>query len=314
MPYQPAIPRFLGTKHIETIDINVLLRYIDWRFFFSAWDLVDNYEDIASACNCASCETIWLQKFDAAKHKKAKEALSLFRDAKTVLQEIVDKKRLSAQAIVGFFPAVSKNEGIEIAKSEHVNLFIPTLRQQETREGNYLSLCDFISPRNDFIGVFSVSVSGVEAFAEEFEHKNDSYNALLVKSLADRLAAAAAEWLHEKIRKEYWGFAADENISISDMLKGKYAGIRPAVGYPSLPDQSIIFQLDNLLNLSKIGVSITENGAMHPNASICGFVISHPQARYFYIGKIGADQLEDYARRKGISIDEAKRWLAKNIG
>ena len=332
MSYQPAIPQFLGTKLIPSIDLSVLVRYIDWRFFFAAWDLADNYEDIGSVCSCASCETAWLQNFDVSKREKAKEALSLFRDAQIVLREMANKKQITAQSIVGFFPAVSKNEGIEISvspllwrggkgtnASDKTNwgevsevVFIPTLRQQELHEGDYLSLCDFIAPTNDFIGVFAVSIDGGEALAKECEQTNDDYKSLLVKSLSDRLAAAAAEWLHEQIRKEYWGFAADERLPISDMLKGKYASIRPAVGYPSLPDQSVIFQLDSLLDLSKIGISITENGAMFPNSSICGMVIAHPQARYFYIGKIGNDQLEDYAKRKGISIDEARRWLAKN--
>ena len=174
-------------------------------------------------------------------------------------------------------------------------------------------MSDFIHPEEDYIGVFANTVSGGEEFASLYEKKDDIYTSILIKTLCDRLAEATAEWLHFKVRTEYWGYVANETISIDDMFKVKYQGIRPAIGYPSLPDQSIIFELDPLLNFEKTGIMLTENGAMYPTASVCGLYFAHPQSNYFGIGRIDEEQFSDYAVRRGRSKDELKKWLAANL-
>lgn len=313
MSYIPPIPKQLGINILTDIPIATLLPYIDWRFFFMAWRLTGKYTCIDEACDCQSCQIGWLQQFPEADRPKAKEALSLYKDARALLKETSEKGTLTAKAIVGIFSAFSENEGISFIH-ESEKIYIPTLRQQEfKKDGMYYSLADFISPKKDFAGTFAVTVHGAEELSQAFEKIDDSYNSILIKTLADRLAEAAAEWLHEKIRKEYWGYATDESLSIDDMLKLRYTGIRPAVGYPSLPDQSIIFDLEPILPFVKIGIKLTENGAMYPNASVCGLVISHPQSQYFNIGKIDEEQLTDYAQRKGKTTDEVKKWLAHNL-
>lgn len=315
MPYEPYIPQFLGTKAFKEVAIPLLVKYIDWRFFFSAWKLSGRYEGIHEVCDCASCEVGWLQKFSVEERPKAKEALQLYKDAQAMLREVNENKSLQVSALVGFFPGKSYNEGLLFYRDNQQQTYIPTLRQQEMKydDGAYLSLCDFVSPSKDYMAAFAVTVHGAETLADSFEVTHDSYNAILIKTIADRLAEAAAEWLHERVRKELWGFAPDENLTIDDLLKGRYTSIRPAVGYPSLPDQSVIFELDELLQMKQIGISITENGAMFPNASVCGIIISHPKSRYFNLGKIGADQLQDYASRRNSTLQQISKWLIKNI-
>ncbi len=312
--YIPITPKQLGLHILDDISLETLVSYIDWRFFFSAWKLTGKYDQINTAiCDCGNCETLWLQQFPKEERPKAKEALLLYKDALHLLQSIVKEKTLRVQGIIGLFAAKSKNEGISFY-SENQEIYIPTLRQQvANQKGFFLSLCDFISPTEDYAGTFAVTIHGTEELIENFEKQNDSYSALLTKSIADRLAEAAAEWIHEQIRKYYWGYTANENCSIDDMLKMKYVGIRPAIGYPSLPDQSIIFDLQSILPLDKISVTLTENGAMQPNASVCGIVISHPEARYFSVGKISAEQLDDYAKRRKKTTQEMRKWLIGNI-
>jgi 5-methyltetrahydrofolate--homocysteine methyltransferase len=313
MSYQPPIPNTKGIQLINDISIATLVPYIDWRFFFMAWRLTGKYTGIDEACDCEACQVGWLQEFTEADRPKAKEALSLYKDARALLKEANDKGTLKAKGIVGIFPAVSENEGIKFTH-EGKNIYIPALRQQEHKKDDmYFSLADFVSPTEDYVGTFAVTVHGAEELSTVFDADDDSYNSILVKTLADRLAEAAAEWLHEKIRKDFWGYAKDETITIKQMLKVEYTGIRPAVGYPSLPDQSIIFDLEPILPFNEIGINLTENGAMYPNASVCGLVISHPQSRYFNIGKIDEEQLNDYAQRKGKSADELRKWLAHNL-
>jgi 5-methyltetrahydrofolate--homocysteine methyltransferase len=313
MSYTPPQPNQPGIHVLPEIPLTTLISYIDWRFFFMAWRLTGNYTGLEEVCDCASCQTGWLQQFPQEQRDKAKEAMSLFKDARAMLKECSDKQLLKIQGTCGLFPAVSENEGITFTHEEK-KIYIPTLRQQEyKKEGYYLSLADFISPVADYAGTFAVTVHGAEELSRNFDKEDDSYNSILIKTLADRLAEAAAEWLHEKIRKEYWGYDSKENLSIGDMLKVRYTGIRPAVGYPSLPDQSIIFDLQPILPFDKIGISLTENGAMYPNASVCGLVISHPKSQYFNIGKIDNAQLSDYAKRKGKSTDEVIKWLAHNL-
>jgi 5-methyltetrahydrofolate--homocysteine methyltransferase len=312
--YIPIAPKLRGFHVFDDISLEMLVPYIDWRFFFSAWKLSGKYDQINTAiCDCGNCETLWLQQFPEAEKTKAKEALQLYKDALHLLQSFCKKKMLLAQGIIGLFAAKSQNEGI-IFYHKNQAIYLPTLRQQTANQkGFFLSLCDFISPTEDYAGTFAVTIHGADELAKDFEQQNDSYSALLTKSIADRLAEAAAEWVHEQVRKYYWGYAANENCSIDDMLKIKYSGIRPAIGYPSLPDQSVIFDLQPILPLDKINVILTENGAMQPNASVCGIVIAHPEARYFSVGKISEEQLDDYAKRRKKSAQEMRKWLIGNI-
>ncbi len=312
--YQPFVPHNLGITILDDIPLEKLVPYIDWRFFFSAWKLTGRYDGIDTAiCDCGQCANAWLQKFAQEERAKATEALNLYKDGLALLKNISEEKKINIQGFIGIFPAVSQNEGI-VFFYQNKEIYLPTLRQQAPNEtGNYLSLCDFVSPQKDYAGTFAVTVHGAEEIAKTFDETGDNYNTLLIKSLADRIAEAAAEWLHEQIRKRYWGYAANEDLSIDDMLRVRYSGIRPAIGYPSLPDQSVIFDLQPIMPFEKINIQLTENGAMYPNASVCGIVISHPKSKYFAVGKIDEIQLKDYAARRNKSIDEIKKFLLPNI-
>ena len=315
MNYQPAKPSFLGRKILDSIDLNPILKYIDWTFFFHTWKITGKYPGIETLCDCVSCLSAWLLQFPEKEREKAQEAFNLFRDAQAMLKEIITDKKLQAKAILYFSEAKSENDGILFlpSKTQEESLYIPMLRQQKPNEasGFCYSLSDFISPSCDYIGAFAVAIQGAEEIAEQFQSQGDDYNALLIKSLSDRLAEAASEWLHEQVRNYYWGYSPQENFTSEELRKVSYQGIRPAIGYPSIPDQSIIFDLNKLLHLEQIGITLTENGVMLPNASICGFYFSHPDAFYFMIGKIGEDQLLDYAKRKKCDPEKLKKWLAK---
>ena len=292
---------------LNNVEINTVAHYINWTYFFKAWKVAGKYDGIEKLCLCDACESAWLQKIDANQREKAREALQLFRDAQRLLAEIAAGKSFSIKAVFQILQAKSENEGI-IFFSGNQPVYIPMLRQQQKNEGgHFLSLSDFVSPHKDFVGVFATSVAGSDELCKKSE--NDSYKALLTQTLADRLAEATTEWLHEQIRKTYWGYAPNENLTVDELFKCKYQGIRPAVGYPALPDQSVIFLLDKILNFSQTGIKITENGSMYPTASICGLMFAHPQASYFVIGKIGDDQFFDYISRRGFSAEEAKKWL-----
>jgi 5-methyltetrahydrofolate--homocysteine methyltransferase len=319
--YQPKIqqnktmiyqPKQEGIVTLQDIDLHTISKYIHWNFFFLAWKVTGIYDGIESLCTCPSCEVAWLQKISIDKRDKAKEALRLLRDAQQLLAQIVTDKTLTAKVTFCITKAKSENEGvIFFTENKPEGIYIPMLRQQQEKDSEFcLSLADFVSPVSDYAGIFAVSVSGADELKKKFDAEDDTYNSLLVQTLADRLAEATTEWMHEQIRKNYWGYAPDENLSIADMLKTQYQGIRPAVGYPSLPDQSIIFTLNEILHFDKIGISITENGAMYPTASTCGLIFAHPKSNYFMVGRIGEDQLADYANRKGTSTEEVKKWLS----
>lgn len=310
IPHKPEIPEM----QVVDIPITALGEYVDWRFLFSAWKITGHYPGIERMCTCASCQAEWLRNFSLSEQPKAREALSLLMDAQDLLRRVRDKKLLNIKGVATVYPAVSQNEGILFKPAKDKSVYLPMLRQQERNDDNvYLSLADFVSPKSDYVGVFAVSVHGTEELSRKFSDENDVYNSILIKSVADRLAEAAAEWLHERIRKINWGFAKDETISVKEMLQSKFQGIRPAIGYPSIPDQSIIFDLDKILPLNSVGISLTENGAMIPNSSVCGLIIANPDARYFMVGRVGEDQLDSYARRRGFSIKEMKRWLSPSI-
>ncbi|MDD3321575.1 MAG: vitamin B12 dependent-methionine synthase activation domain-containing protein [Paludibacter sp.] len=313
MTYIPPKPTTLGLVQLTDIDLREIVPFIDWTFFFMAWRLSGKFKGIETVHDCPSCKMGWLQQFPEADHPKAEEALKLFKDAQEMLRQMLDEKVVSINASFGIFNGYADDDVVFIVDKEQT-IKVPMLRQQHAAtDGFCYSLADFVAPENDFVGAFATTVIGVEAYAETFEKEDDVFRSILAKTLSDRLAEAAAEWLHWKVRKEYWGYASDEKLTIKEMLKTQYSGIRPAVGYPSLPDQSIIFNLDPLLKFNEIGIQLTENGAMFPNASVCGLFFAHPKSKYFMIGKIDENQFMDYAKRSGKSPEVLKKWMAANL-
>jgi len=313
MSYTPFKPNTLGLIQLTDIDLREIAPFIDWVFFFMAWRMSGKYEGIETACDCESCKVGWLQQFLPEERPKAEEALKLYKDAQEMLRRFLNEKIVRVNASFGIFEGFANDDDIFIQSDQQL-FTIPTLRQQHpATDGFCYSLADFVAPENDYVGVFATTIQGVEAFAESYEKDDDVYNSILAKTLSDRLAEAAAEWLHYKVRREYWGYATDENLTVKEMLKTQYSGIRPAVGYPSLPDQSIIFALDPILKFNEIGIKLTENGAMFPNASVCGLYFAHPKSKYFMIGKIDENQFKDYARRSGKSPEVLRKWMAANL-
>jgi cobalamin-dependent methionine synthase I len=313
MSYTPFKPNTLGLIQQTDIDLREIVPFIDWVFFFMAWRMGGKYEGIETVHDCLSCKMSWLKQFPEADRPKAEEALKLFKDAQEMLRQMLDEKIVTVNASFGVFHGYALDDDIFIEADEKT-ITLPMLRQQhEATDGFCYSLADFVAPENDYVGAFATTIQGVEAFAETFEKEDDVYRSILAKTLSDRLAEAAAEWIHYKVRREYWGYAADENLSIKEMLKTQYSGIRPAVGYPSLPDQSIIFELDPLLKFNEIGIQLTENGAMFPNASVCGLYFAHPKSKYFMIGKIDEAQFLDYSKRCDKDPEVLRKWMAANL-
>ena len=313
MTYIPPKPTTLGLIQLTDIDLREIVPFIDWTFFFMAWRLSGKFKGIETVHDCPSCKMGWLQQFPEADRPKAEEALKLFKDAQEMLRQMLDEKVVSINASFGVFNGYAEDDDVFIIDNEQT-IKVPMLRQQHAAtDGFCYSLADFVAPENDYVGAFATTVIGVEAYAETFEKDDDVFRSILAKTLSDRIAEAAAEWLHWKVRKEYWGYASDEKLTIKEMLKTQYSGIRPAVGYPSLPDQSIIFNLDPLLKFNEIGIQLTENGAMFPNASVCGLYFAHPKSKYFMIGKIDENQFLDYAKRSGKLPEVLKKWMAANL-
>lgn len=312
--YVPVEPRQMGVHTIPCIAIEELVPYINWSFFFLAWKLSGRYGEIASIHGCDVCRASWLANFPEAERAKAAEAMQLYKDAVRMLDYLVKIKAEFVKAVYGFFPAFSEDDDLNIGGE-----VFPTLRQQAVREdGVYKSLADYVMPRAlkrpDYAGAFVVTGGAGAAYLQKkYEEEGDTYNAMLLQTLTDRLAEAGAEYLHEKVRKEFWGYAPDEALTIPELFKVKYQGIRPAIGYPSLPEQLQIFSVDKLLDMSRIGVSLTENGAMSPNATVAGLYFAHPTAQYFMVGSIGEDQLNDYASRRRKKREELRKWLSKNL-
>lgn len=254
-----------------------------------------------------ACQTAWMNSFPIEEQAKAKEAIKLMEDARQILQELDGK--LTCQCVFQLFDANTSGDNLLIN-----GVLFPLLRQQYEHEAGKPNLClsDFVRPvetgESDKVGIFAATIDDTSQLETD-----DAYRKLLVQTLCDRLVEASVERLHLLVRKEIWGYAPEEHLSIPDLLLEKFQGIRPAVGYPSLPDQSVNFIIDQLINLSSIGITLTENGAMHPHASVSGLMLAHPQARYFSIGKIGEDQLTDYSQRRGLPIETMRKFLAANL-
>ena len=314
--YQPPEPKFLGRRVIKNIDLHDLVPYIDWTPFFQTWDLAGKYPAILKD------EVV------------GEEATRVFGDAQAMLKQIVEGRWLTANAIVGFWPANTvRDDDIELYTDESRQTVALTwygLRQQTEKQEDAQDrmrpsrcLADFIAPHGaqeaaplkDYIGAFAVTAGlGVEEKVAEFLAHHDDYNAIMLKALADRLAEAGAEWLHHRVRTDWWGYAADESLNNDELIAEKYSGIRPAPGYPACPDHRVKSPLFDLLHAHEIHMSVTESLAMLPAASVSGFYFSHPESTYFNVGKIDKDQAIDMAERSGVELSEVERALAPNLG
>ncbi|MBK6340960.1 MAG: methionine synthase [Bacteroidetes bacterium] len=300
--YHPKTPSFLGTKVFDHFPLEKLRKYIDWTPFFSTWELHGKYPNILE------------DKVVGV------EATKLFADANAMLDKIINENWLRAKGTIGFFPAASIGDDIEI-KNGQESLTLHHIRQQNKKGQNLPNYClsDFIAPKelgiNDYIGAFAVTTGlGIEKWIEQFEKDHDDYSSIMVKSLADRLAEAFAECLHEMVRVELWGFAPSEGFTNDELIKEKYQGIRPAPGYPACPDHTEKTTLFHLLgDEAQTSILLTESMAMYPTAAVSGWYFSHPESKYFGIGKIGRDQLENYAKRKNMPVEVAERWLSPNL-
>ncbi|MDE2248918.1 MAG: methionine synthase, partial [Xanthomonadaceae bacterium] len=304
--YQPPHPKQPGISVFDDYDLAALRPYIDWTPFFQAWELAGHYPAILS---------------DAVVGKQASE---LFGDAQAMLDRIIAEKWLTARAVVGLWPAANRGDDVEVytdaSRGERLAT-LHSLRQQADKpvERPNLCLADFIAPkefaRPDWIGGFAVTAGiGIESHLARFEADHDDYAAITLKALADRLAEAFAEHMHERVRRELWGFAPDEALDNNALIAEKYRGIRPAPGYPACPDHTEKATLFRLLDATRhTGIELTEGFSMYPAAAVSGWYYSHPDSQYFVVGRLGKEQVEDYARRKGWSLAEAERWLASNL-
>ncbi|MCA9077038.1 MAG: cobalamin-dependent protein, partial [Planctomycetaceae bacterium] len=299
-------PSFLGLRTIDDMDLAVLRDYIDWSPFFMTWQLIGKYPKILE---------------DASVGEEAKK---LYADANTLLDRIISEKQLTAKGVYGFWPATSEGDDIHIdhqCSMLNAQLSFRMLRQQWERKGqsDFRSLADYIAPadsgRTDYIGAFAVTTGhGCDELVAEFEAAHDDYNSIMAKAVADRLAEAFAEYLHQRVREE-WGYGKHEGLSNDDLIAEKYRGIRPAFGYPACPDHTPKATLWKLLDAEKhTGIKLTESYAMWPAASVSGLYFAHPEARYFTVDRITKDQVESYAERTGMSVIEVERWLAPNLG
>jgi 5-methyltetrahydrofolate--homocysteine methyltransferase len=299
--YQPPKPLFTGTRVFRSYPIEELVPYIDWTPFFQAWELRGRYPALLDD------------------KEQGEAARQLFEDAQEMLKQIVAERWFDPKAVIGFWPANTVGDDIRLYTGESRSdtlATLHTLRQQLTkRDGKpNLAMADFVAPEGtkpDYVGAFVVTAGAREdRFAERFARANDDYRSILVKALADRIAEAFAERMHQRVRKEFWAYATDENLSPDELIGEDYRGIRPAPGYPAQPDHTEKATLFRLLEAERrIGVNLTESFAMWPGASVSGLYFAHPQSFYFGVGKIERDQVEDYARRKGMGVTEAERWL-----
>jgi len=293
--FTPVAPTFTGTKVFEEYDLTEIEKYIDWQPFFIAWEMHGKFPGILKDKIIGT------------------EATKLYNDAKGLLKKIINEKWLTAKAVIGFWPANKIAPDTIEVHDENENIKLEFLRQQiqKAKEQPNLSLSDFISPQKpDYLGAFAVSIHGIEEHIARFNAEHDDYNKIIMQALADRLVEAFAEVLHERTRKEFWGYTTEEHLTTEELIEERYLGIRPAPGYPACPDHTEKYKLFKLLNATEnAGIILTESLAMYPASSVCGWYFAHPESKYFGVGKIGKDQLEDYAKRKDMPLDEAERWL-----
>jgi 5-methyltetrahydrofolate--homocysteine methyltransferase len=299
-------PSFLGKKVLVNYPLEEIAKYIDWTPFFQTWMLFGRYPDIFKD------------------EKVGVEAQKLFDDAQVMLKRIVAGRKLSANGVLAFYPANStETDDVQLYAKDGLNQLatLHFLRQQNKKAKDLPNFClsDFVAPQSsgkeDYIGMFAVTTGiGLEKLVEEAKAKQDDYSEIMAKALADRLAEAFAELLHAKVRKEYWGYAANENLTAEEMIKESYQGIRPAPGYPACPDHTEKRTIFELLEAEKeVGITLTESFAMFPTAAVSGYYFSHSESKYFGLGKIEKDQVAEYAQRKGMSLEEMERWLSPNL-
>jgi 5-methyltetrahydrofolate--homocysteine methyltransferase len=305
--YRPPVPKFAGVRVFEDVPLGELVRYIDWMPFFNAWEFAGRFPDVLTDPVVGEA------------------ASSLYADARRVLKQMISGRWVRASAVIGLFPANSDGDDVEVYADEtrqRVAHRLHTLRQQKAKPAGQpqYALADFIAPKSagvaDWIGAFAVTAGlGLDERVREFEARHDDYGAIMLKALADRLAEALAERMHERVRREFWGYAPEERFTNDQLIREDYRGIRPAPGYPSCPDHTEKGTLWRMLDVeSRAGTRLTETYAMHPTAAVSGWYFAHPEARYFQVGRIDADQVADYASRKGWSFAEAERWLAPMLG
>jgi len=308
--YTPKKPNKLGITVLDEIDLNEVRKYIDWTPFFMTWQLSGKYPLIL-------------------KHEViGEEATNLFNDANAMLDDVINHKKIQAKAVFGLFPANSDIDDIEVYQTDgndedrsEVQMKLHQLRQQSKKPSGQFNRClaDYVAPKgsgvSDYIGAFAVSAGfGVDELVKVYDKDHDAYNSILLKAVADRLAEASAEYLHEKVRKEYWGYAVDEDLTNDALIRESYQGIRPAPGYPACPEHTEKGLLWQLLKVDdNIGMDLTSSYAMWPGAAVSGWYFAHPDSKYFAVAKLAKDQVLDYAARKGFTIEQAERWLSANL-
>jgi 5-methyltetrahydrofolate--homocysteine methyltransferase len=302
--YKPTKPKFIGKRLFKNFDLTELEPFIDWAPFFQTWDLAGPFPAILED------EVV------------GEEAKKVFADGQAMLKKIIEGRWLTANAVVGLYPAQRVGDDIVLYADETRQQEVMTwygLRQQTVKPNGNPNRClsDFVADQTqaaDYVGLFAVTAGiGSEKQEKRFIDAHDDYSAILFKALADRLAEAFAECMHQRVRKDLWGYAADESLSNTELIAEKYQGIRPAPGYPACPDHSAKRAMFEVLQCDDIGMALTESLAMTPAASVSGFYLAHPQARYFNVGRIGEDQVQDLAQRQGVEVKELQRLLAPNL-
>lgn len=302
----------IDIRTCKSYRISDVAPYINWFYFFHAWGMPASLSAVTRVHNCEGCTAAWISSLPLEMQDKGREALRLYHDAQKMLSTL-DAEQHATYALAHICPANSDGEDIIVWHGQE-RTQLPMLRQQNPSDDGYCyCLSDFIRPLgdgNDTIGIFATSASA--SIIDDCQ-QDDPYGTMLRQTLADRLAEATADKFHEEVRRHIWGYAPDECLSIDQLHAEHYQGIRPATGYPSMPDVSVNSLIDNILHLKDIGVTLTESGMMRPHASVCGLMISHPQSRYFSVGLIDERQLRDYAERRGMSADTIRRHLANSI-
>jgi 5-methyltetrahydrofolate--homocysteine methyltransferase len=305
--YRPTVPAKPGLQVFDDYPLDSLVEYIDWMPFFNAWEFAGRFPDILTDPVVGEA------------------ASNLYADARRMLRQMVAEKWLEVRAVIGLFPAAAVGDDVEVYADESRSRVLATLnhlRQQKPKAAGqpHECLADYVAPRDsgvrDYVGAFAVTAGiGIEPWVARFEAAHDDYSSIMVKALADRFAEACAEHFHERVRRELWGYAPAEQLTNAELIREGYRGIRPAPGYPACPDHTEKAKIWTLLDVERnAGISLTESYAMYPTAAVSGWYIGHPEARYFAVGKVSREQVEDYARRKGMALEEAERWLAPNLG